>query len=1333
MGNLAQPDDLTAAGGMPFRNRRSAQAAAARAGQGLEVVEISPNNFVGRLPAQEAHATDAPAVPSAPEQAAPAQAAPAAPGEVWAGDGGPWKSEGAAKRAAKLKPGYAVEPVDGGWVLRKQSDVAIDEQGIDGAAAEVDVKPEKVEKAGEATSDAPSKPEVRRVIGRLGRTPNAASPVHLRANSDGSLTPMLEGAELLYFDSGEPINLPSDVTDEVAKQLIRKAGAVSSRQNFFPSRAGDEALLSRAPDAASSGVKAADLQKELHAVVGGWTNGPSAVHIVQGVADLPANISERLRALNAEGNARALFLPKSRVVYLIADNVRSTEEAQFALLHEVYGHLGLRSLLGSKYADTMIEIRKANADLAQEAEQWMTANGADEISARTGRGMDRGSARREVALLAVEEALADRAGKNEQIKAWQRFASMLQRKLRRIGLDKVANWLEKRTQAEVLKLLDDAKKAVMGAGVEKAAEKPAGRLDEPEQPALSRAAEVPDWVAAGPKHLQTAAAKVDTYRPKVPLKEKLAGLSEKWQTRLVQGIADSFAPLKDLDYDAYVAARLSKTGDGVLEGMLLHGIPKMDGEGAITGELDGKGFLGALKELGGEHDRFLLWLAGNRAEGLAKEGRENLFTANEIDAMKQLSTGLMADGKPRADAYRKAAQTFQAYNNAVLDIAEKSGLIDGEARKLWQSDFYVPFHRLNEDETTAGPSKIKGLVRQKGIQKLKGGKEPLGDLLENTLRNWSNLISGSLANNAARKSLIAAEKAGVALETKDEAAKDIAKSLGKKGSATYFMDQGLQRWFVVDDPFVLDAITAMEPVGMGAAMKVAGAFKRWLTIGITSSPAFKVRNLIRDSISSIAQSNLDFNVAKNLKEGWKATDKNSEAYAQMLFSGALMRFGTGYEGNQAAAAKRLIKSGVKSSTILDSKAKLLAALDTAIDRYQEFGDRTENINRAALFQKLIAEGKTPQQAAFEARDLMDFGLQGAWPAVRFLAQTVPFLNARIQGLYKLGRAAKQDPRRMGYVVGATALASIALMLAYQDDDDWKAREDYDRDAYWWFKLGDTAFRIPKPFEIGAMGTIAERTVELLIDDEMNGKRYADRLRAMVTDTFAMNPIPQAVRPLVELWANKEMFTGRDIESQGMERHSKGERYDANTSMVARTLGKATGEVGISPAQIDAMVKGYLGWLGTFAVSAADRLGDAFGVFPSQLPSLRLDDVSGGFLKELPATHTRYATDFWNEYRAVNEVMADIKRARDIGDFEAAREMEEGNADKLAAAPIYRQADTQMRLLNKQIRVVRESPSLSGEEKREALSRLTQMRNDLALGARSRRLQVQDQEEDQSEE
>ena len=48
-------------------------------------------------------------------------------------------------------------------------------------------------------------------------------------------------------------------------------------------------------------------------------------------------------------------------------------------------------------------------------------------------------------------------------------------------------------------------------------------------------------------------------------------------------------------------------------------------------------------------------------------------------------------------------------------------------------------------------------------------------------------------------------------------------------------------------------------------------------------------------------------------------------------------------------------------------------------------------------------------AGFESRDLMDFSMRGGGDSIQLLTRTLPFLGARIQGNYKLGRAAKKNP------------------------------------------------------------------------------------------------------------------------------------------------------------------------------------------------------------------------------------------------------------------------------------------------------------------------------------
>jgi hypothetical protein len=339
--------------------------------------------------------------------------------------------------------------------------------------------------------------------------------------------------------------------------------------------------------------------------------------------------------------------------------------------------------------------------------------------------------------------------------------------------------------------------------------------------------------------------------------------------------------------------------------------------------------------------------------------------------------------------------------------------------------------------------------------------------------------------------------------------------------------------------------------------------------------------------------------------------------------------------------------------------------------------------------------------------------------MRFLTQTVPFLNARAQGLYKTARSAKEDPMRFAAVTGAVGLASIMLLLAYGDDDDWKQREDWDRDTYWWFKIGNQAYRIPKPFEIGAMGTLAERSAELLINDEFTGKMFAKRMQFMLAQTFQFNPIPQLFKPMIDIYANKDSFTDRPIETPGMEHLSKSERFGPGTSIIAKGLGSAGDITGFSPVQIDFLMRAYLGWLGTHSLVAANLMAEPFQ--EGAKPSWKIGDypVVGDFVKDVPQNQSRYTTMFYEDAKQVAEVMADIRNYRQMGDLEKAREIREENADKVAVSKAYTSVQTRLTKLGQQARAVNANTELSGDEKRERLDEIAATRNRLTKEATQR--------------
>lgn len=825
------------------------------------------------------------------------------------------------------------------------------------------------------------------------------------------------------------------------------------------------------------------------------------------------------------------------------------------------------------------------------------------------------------------------------------------------------------------------------------------------------------------------------------LKERAEALWKDAGKKLAQGLYDQFAPIQELDKSAYGLLRLAKGASGAFETFLHGGKLKLtDGVYDFDDQNRGGVIEKLLIPLQGEHHDFMRWIAANRAERLLSEEREHLFSAQDIADLKTLANGTTSFDytiqtgpqagtvtRDRTKVYADSQRILNEFNKNALDMAEQSGLIDPESRKVWEREFYVPFYRVAEDEMggVRGMNVKSGVVRQQAFKHLKGGKEKLNtDLLDNTLMNWAHLLDAAAKNRAAKATLEAADRMGLALEASEADARQIGNATGNKNGVVWFMDHGVKRFFVVNEPQVLTAISGLEFAGMrGPMMAALGSFKHVLTVGVTASPFFKVRNLIRDSVQVIATSPIGANPIANVAKGWSLTKGGSDAYFRLMAGGGTIHFGTMLEGSEGKRVQALVESGVPDATILNSDSKLKAFyrqyIEPGITAYNELGNRGEAINRASLYDQLIQQGVSHAEASLQARDLMDFSMQGSFTTIRFLAQTVPFLNARIVGLAKLGRGAKQNPARFAAVLGSTALLSLGLLAAYSDDDDWKKRELWDRQNFWWFKFGGTAFRIPKPFEIGAIATLAEHGAELLFDDEMTGKRFRKALLQLLGDNLSMNPIPQMVKPMLDVYSNRDSYSGRPIETMGMERLKSEYRFNDRTSMAARAastgMNAVTGLVGAeapSPVQIDHMVRGYFGWLGSFVVAIGDIMArPAMGQAKHPTPDY-WKVATGGMIADTSSASSRYVSQMYEQAKEIEQAYGTWRALQKEGKTAEAKEFFEDNKADLVKHKKLQGIKRAEAKYNERIRIIERS-NMQPDQKRDLINAIRVQQDKIA--------------------
>ena len=840
--------------------------------------------------------------------------------------------------------------------------------------------------------------------------------------------------------------------------------------------------------------------------------------------------------------------------------------------------------------------------------------------------------------------------------------------------------------------------------------------------------------------------------------------------KLRQGVFDRFASFKRLGERIYIKARMSNASEGALDALFRYGQIRMDEDGAIDIVEGSKSMVEVLSPLGSDLDVFLKWVASKRHQELKNDPdfpRDALkfldddslriaLTFNQGDTINAVT----GEAISREKLFDAVYEDFKEIQNSVTKIAEDSGLISAETAKVWRNQFYVPFYRVLDEEAgeTAGPITLDSLVNQRAYNKLKGSDAHLGDILQNTLMNMNHLISASLKNNSAKEALAemskkvpgglpSAFRLGEFPINEGEVQKFINDTWSKvqappnyidpdNAQVVHVLEDGKRVYYKVLDPLYMESLSALNKVGQdNPFFNFLRGSKRWYTYSVTASPEFKIRNLIRDSLSSLAVSPTSLNVFDNaFGTGWKGTAKDSKTWAQLVAGGGSFSFGS-MSGVDSDQTRRLIESNIKKEFILDNAeghANLERSIKSVFNlakkywgKYDDFGSRLENVNRASLYDKLRKEGKSHLEASYQARDLLDFSNHGSFGAILYLANFSPFLNARLQGLYKIGKTAV-DPQQMARfysVVGGYVTASLALYMAYKDDEDFQEREDWDRDTYHWFKLpgfgekGDIAFRIPKAFEMGVIATLAERMLEQMVDDKVHGKLFFDRLWHATTDTFAFDVRPMPLRPIWDVYANKNPFTGRPIESLSMQNMSPEERRNAYTSEFTTLVSRGVHDlvpwdaVTLSPVQLEYLVNGWGGYLGATVLEGVDALvrtaqgKDTPTRHWSKYPVVKalVDDP-----KE--RIYTKHSTMFYNMSKEMSRTFRDIKELRELGDIERARTKQEKNRLMLKYRKSTNRLQRRASEINNEIARITADPNMDGDLKKQRINILTQKRN-----------------------
>lgn len=722
------------------------------------------------------------------------------------------------------------------------------------------------------------------------------------------------------------------------------------------------------------------------------------------------------------------------------------------------------------------------------------------------------------------------------------------------------------------------------------------------------------------------------------------------------------------------------------------------------------------------------WAIANRSQRLINEGRESLLSQKDIDALLPLGE--------KYPEFRKALADWEVLNNAMLDMAEDIGAIDPDSRQLWQKDDYVPFYRILEEGDVLAPRNQSGIGKQRsGIRTLTGGEDPVGDLVENMVLNLTHLTDLTNKTIAMQRMVAHTEGTGVLEEISAAKIKGthvtgemIERALKKAGidirtlspaereqyvrlmhfvphqdpDIVHVLENGKPRYFRVHDPLLLRSMASLSPQQLDGVIKIFRAAKRTVTTMITADPGFMLANAFRDTLAAWVQVPANYIPFVDTFKGMAASFKEEDDFLRIMAAGGVSG---GFYRTEAADVSRHLKGEAARLTRRGVRENFRRAWEF----WMRVGAASEQANRVAIYRGVRKDGGTTAEAAYQARDLLNFAMRGDHKIMQWLAETVPFLNARVQGIYRLGRAYRDNRKSMIYRGGIITAATLGLMAVNWDDERYWELNPWDRDTNYHFWILGQHFRIPKPFEIGAVfSTMPERILSAASGQDDLSKDTIGAIQRMFMDTFALNPMPQLFMPLIEQYANWHSFLDRPIVGYGMQRLEPEAQFTSQTSETAVLAGQATGA---SPKRIEHLVNGYFGTLGSYILGAVDAvsaraLGRPWG------PSWRVDQlpVLKRFIREDPAFSTRYLTDLYELKNDVDQVYSTISRYRKEGDFEKVKSLVEANRDKLGLRGPLNRLVNAIQMNRNRMTQVELSETMSSQEKRDALDRLLEQRN-----------------------
>jgi hypothetical protein len=659
------------------------------------------------------------------------------------------------------------------------------------------------------------------------------------------------------------------------------------------------------------------------------------------------------------------------------------------------------------------------------------------------------------------------------------------------------------------------------------------------------------------------------------------------------------------------------------------------------------------------------------------------------------------------------------------------GMLSEEKAQQWLDEAaYVPFFRDIGEQAEAKPDQLISSGLRETMAPLRAKQKGSMLKVSSTTENMKEWMQWALAGAVSNQQL------NTMLDTyKSMLPDEVREGKGPEGTTFTVYRDGVERSYNVENPAIAQAFTRLAPmIFPGLAMyKAVNNISRHT---ITRFPLFSVMQVPADLYQAFFTSgikNPTMLVANILKEVALTTAKMSET-RDKLKANAIINTEDFNAMNEADAI------GQRVSEVTTSKFK--KPWQWAMHTLDKFASVSDNVVRQAVFNELVREGKSEQEAMIAAAEIINFRRMSANPTLQKLSQTTMFFNPWLQILSVTmktlsGKGITPQTR----AAGAKVLAAISgqvftlgfLVAAANDDDEneqeKKARQVRDRLI---MIPGTGGMGIPIRMDVFAIPYfLGMDTYHMMMKHEfVDSKSVRASLSAAVKGSLLppTQGVPQLALPPVEAVLNKDIHNNRPLVSPSMERLEAELQFNKATSEFARVLGEKTN---ISPIKIEHVLRGYFGTVyALFNLMANNTIADMRGIprpaetwreTIAKVPNIGVAVGKGTDMGEAAVS------DF---YEMAEDVSGILESAKRIGrtDLPKAEEYLRKNESKIVGIEGINRALSDLRkaendILNARAKSAQYPEGMSAQEKATALKEINAERKSLTKDIRDMRKQV----------